>query len=219
MRDGDPAERGGEVMTRLLTAASSLLLIMLAMGAFILGSISYITGKSIELALADKVYQVAIGQGSLTLSNAPQLRLEDDLISQRQHAFARAYQRQFDSNDQLEKSTVWGTPYYRGPAERGKLIHEQRDADGYVSALRRMRWPPTSRSVAFSFSCRGGAALALGAVSWLAWMLPPILFRRFRAAHPSRTGLCANCGYDLRASKDRCPECGMPIASEAKAIA
>ncbi len=38
-----------------------------------------------------------------------------------------------------------------------------------------------------------------------AWLL---YFKRKRRA---RRGLCTQCGYDLRASKDRCPECGTPI--------
>jgi hypothetical protein len=41
----------------------------------------------------------------------------------------------------------------------------------------------------------------------LVLVLSAILFQR-RAVQASQTGLCRKCGYDLRATPDRCPECG-----------
>ena len=53
--------------------------------------------------------------------------------------------------------------------------------------------------------------LILGAI--LAFFIVPAR-RRHRVAHWRALGLCLTCGYDLRASSERCPECGTPIPAD-----
>lgn len=56
----------------------------------------------------------------------------------------------------------------------------------------------------WGFACLG-VFLSFLAISLMRTFWPP---KRQDAA----TGLCPTCGYDLRASKERCPECGTPIS-------
>jgi len=53
--------------------------------------------------------------------------------------------------------------------------------------------------------------LALSVVLAIAFLLAA----RPRTRGRAKAGLCRACGYDLRASKERCPECGTPIPSTA----
>jgi hypothetical protein len=66
--------------------------------------------------------------------------------------------------------------------------------------------PPSERKVYGRFVVIPDWLIIVPCVS--AWL---IIFRRQIAAWniiPDRPGECSNCGYDLRATPDRCPECG-----------
>jgi hypothetical protein len=62
----------------------------------------------------------------------------------------------------------------------------------------RYNWTPV-----FGFPYWGAVVAAtLAPVAWT--------FRHRRYRHRVTKGLCLACGYDLRASPERCPECGTP---------
>ena len=59
----------------------------------------------------------------------------------------------------------------------------------------------------------------LSVPDWFLLILLSILpvVRRARKHLPTTAGLCHVCGYDLRSSTDRCPECGTPVPAKATA--
>jgi hypothetical protein len=75
----------------------------------------------------------------------------------------------------------------------------------------RSRWTPNTRTDI--------VAIPLWAACALFALLPALrlsrcVWTRHRALRRHRLGLCLTCGYDLRASTDRCPECGTAIPAD-----
>jgi predicted RNA-binding Zn-ribbon protein involved in translation (DUF1610 family) len=83
------------------------------------------------------------------------------------------------------------------------LTHEQHGVAGF--SCFQQRRDPANRYLGVFFPT--WMAILLSGVLPVAWLYSP----RRRRARRSKLGLCQSCGYDLRASADRCPECGAMI--------
>jgi len=70
----------------------------------------------------------------------------------------------------------------------------------------------------WSVSVRHRHLLAMTGLPVLCWLtLLGWRQRQYRRQQLRRmSGLCTSCGYDLRASKDRCPECATPIPQKSE---
>ena len=97
------------------------------------------------------------------------------------------------------------TGSYRGYRKNGITAHD-------LSKIR-FKWMPEYNSYGTTNPIRGifvplwMPTLLFGSLFMILFL--PVHRRRKR----KKLGLCLNCGYDLRASKDRCPECGEEFVS------
>lgn len=99
-------------------------------------------------------------------------------------------------------------------------IHGWSTSDASVRGdLREILYRNTTHSLLrFTFRVGVGDGFAIVTAPW--WSLLPIaaILPAMRLRHLLRQrtrlsrGLCMNCGYDLRSSRDRCPECGQAVA-------
>ncbi|HEY7115074.1 MAG TPA: hypothetical protein VH475_00725 [Tepidisphaeraceae bacterium] len=97
----------------------------------------------------------------------------------------------------------WGEDIWHGFGRLGRWSFSQ--SEPYVTADVRAFAAPL-----------WGIALVSGA--WPAASLVLFARRRLRARRMSMAGRCPSCGYDLRATPERCPECGRVAGGEREGV-
>jgi hypothetical protein len=90
--------------------------------------------------------------------------------------------------------------------------------DTYSGRPQAPLWHGVKHLVVFRAFESGNGSWTVQVPHWFVAALaaaPPALWLRRRRADRRRAGLCTRCGYDLRATPEKCPECGTPAATPA----
>jgi hypothetical protein len=110
----------------------------------------------------------------------------------------------------------WEAPHMRRAQEFEEVNLDGEDlwCLGFAITTTR-RFPTTVETVTYEQVANvAGVVVPLWALTLLLAVVTIVGVAKLRRADKrSRAGLCAVCGYDLRASSERCPECGSPIAA------
>lgn len=105
----------------------------------------------------------------------------------------------------------WDTHWFDDPAAQPVILYGEEEPPLPFSTGTRSFWNRLGFRIVAGKSA-GIAILPLWLPTLLATCLPLLwLAVAVGQRRPRVAGLCFRCGYDLRASRERCPECGTPV--------
>jgi hypothetical protein len=217
-------------LTRALLNFLTVLSLLLCLAAIGLWVRSYWAVDIVKLG-SQRLYKAASGGGGVMLESVEFVRREGNWRTDPGAATGQLSTYAETHEDYLGAADA----SYPGPGRRW-----ERTAFSYTTrgAFWNLAWtgvahpawpqvPPVNKRAGATYDNATGGAVErwfIGRALWLPYWLPAAAFAVAPAAWASRAGarrrqrrlrlgLCPNCGYDLRASPARCPECGAPPKS------
>jgi len=183
---------------RLVTLLSILSLLLSA--ALLLVDLSSLEG--FEFSLRGRRWQMQFGRQRVWVDNDPQRRLDREPgMSLARQWMEEAHQAYLAANERLYSALLSRSP----TAEPRKAYRQAADA---WFAARVTYWDSQRlRSHHVSYGVRYTTVAGAVSLLSLAWLVRVALLGRRRRRNKG-LGLCPSCGYDLRATPGRCPECG-----------
>jgi len=170
-------------------------------------ALSYFAPCSVDVVRHGEVWELVSARGRLRADNAPAVRQDQRLTALRRKEaerldrlfwddFERGWEALYFDGDVSNPSAAFRT-------ERARLLAEKAAIDRRTSILQRSTSPAVAPR---SWHTPYWAA----AIIALAPLMVTLMHRRLRNHRDAqrRGKLCVKCGYDIRASPFRCPECG-----------
>ena len=172
-----------------------------AAGLSVLAVLSYSRLSFLDFRHHDMQWEVVLHRGCIRVDNQPELDFQRRDLGRLQSivdARARAYLATMLDGPNLES---------RAPIELSQAAQGVTASQNYAGAKRELAyWKQVYVAKPVSHSLHLGIPIAILLLPSFRQLL--ILVRGRRRA---QCGLCVGCGYDIRATLDRCPECGRVI--------
>ena len=199
------------MIRRAFTIASGLSLVLFA-ATLVLWVRSYRQKDSLTFQRDNGLWEVASYDGRLWLDNEPQRELEEAPLKRLQRRVEDAGPAE-ELDRRLAKALEDGST-----TEERQLLQARMKISAaqlaYLQLREQFHLKPVTRSM--ERSLHWGVTLAATAALPVIWLMCATLSWRRRVVCRTRN-LCPRCGYDLRASAERCPECGMPVPGPVRA--